>query len=148
LKAEGYESSEAEAEGLENLVGSRESGQLSGDGYRGVEGPQGSRSHEGSSEANTPKIPPILHHIALGSRPPKQKWLDARSACVEVHQGWEAKLWTDENAAQFVEERFPGLKKMWESYEYPIQRIDALRYMVLHEFGGMFASLPLLTSYP
>lgn len=82
-------------------------------------------------------IPPILHQISLGSGGPKAAWLDARNNCLKYHAGWDTYLWTDRNANAFVADRFPHLKEMWEGYQYPIQRVDALRYMVLYEYGGM-----------
>jgi mannosyltransferase OCH1-like enzyme len=82
-------------------------------------------------------VPPVLHHIAIGKRRVKTKWLEARESCLQYHPSWETHLWTDENAPQFVEEHFPNFKQTWDNYRYPIQRIDALRYMVLYEYGGM-----------
>jgi inositol phosphorylceramide mannosyltransferase catalytic subunit len=81
-------------------------------------------------------IPPILHQISLGSGL-KAEWLDARNSCLQHHVDWETHFWTDENAHTFVAEKFPHLKDMWENYRYPIQKVDALRYMVLYEYGGM-----------
>lgn len=81
-------------------------------------------------------IPPVLHQIVLGSAGPKEEWLNARNNCMQYHAGWQSHLWTDENAAAFVAEKFPHLKEMWEGYRYPIQKVDALRYMVLYEYGG------------
>lgn len=81
-------------------------------------------------------VPPVLHHISLGGGDPKPKWLEARSNCLKYHAGYDTHLWTDENARAFVAEKFPQLKGMWDGYRYPIQKVDALRYMVLHEYGG------------
>jgi mannosyltransferase OCH1-like enzyme len=81
-------------------------------------------------------VPPILHHIALGNMPPKIEWVDARNACLAFHPSWQVHLWTDENASAFVQENFPELWDMWRGYKYPIQRIDALRYLVLYHYGG------------
>jgi inositol phosphorylceramide mannosyltransferase catalytic subunit len=81
-------------------------------------------------------IPPILHQISLGSGL-KAEWLDARNNCLQHHVEWETHFWTDDNAHTFVAEKFPDLKDMWENYRYPIQKVDALRYMVLYEYGGM-----------
>ncbi|KYK60238.1 glycosyl transferase [Drechmeria coniospora] len=90
-------------------------------------------------------IPPVLHHIALGMPrtgwPPE--WEETVRSCLELHPGWTAHLWTDENAASFVADRFPELYDMWESYPYPIERVDALRYMVLHEYGGAILDMDL-----
>jgi mannosyltransferase OCH1-like enzyme len=91
-------------------------------------------------------VPPVLHHIALGSSKLKASWVDARESCLEYHEGWDSYLWTDANAPQFVQEHFPEMKKTWDGYKFPIQRIDALRYMVLYHYGGMVISD--LFSYP
>ncbi|KIN03418.1 glycosyltransferase family 32 protein [Oidiodendron maius Zn] len=88
-------------------------------------------------------IPPVLHQIVLGSAGPKEEWLNARNHCMQYHAGWQFHLWTDENAAAFVAEKFPHLKEMWEGYRYPIQKVDALRYMVLYEYGGVVLDMDL-----
>lgn len=89
-------------------------------------------------------VPPILHHIALGHNPDAEQadWSTARNNCLAYHPGWEAHLWTDEKAATFVNEKYPLLKAMWDGYKYPIQRVDALRYLVLYEYGGTCLTFP------
>jgi hypothetical protein len=83
------------------------------------------------------RVPPVLHHISLGNGAAEHtKWAEVRQTCLDMHEGWEAYLWTDETADQFVREKFPGLYDMWKGYRFPIQRIDALRYMVLYHYGG------------
>jgi hypothetical protein len=86
------------------------------------------------------RIPAVMHHISLGSGKARDskngKWEHARQSCLDMHPGWKEYMWTDDNAEKFVAEKFPELMDMWMSYRYPIQKIDALRYMVLHEYGG------------
>jgi hypothetical protein len=91
-------------------------------------------------------VPPILHHIALGHNPDAEQadWSIARNNCLAYHPGWETHLWTDEKASAFVNEKYPLLKEMWNGYKYPIQRVDALRYLVLYEYGGMFLTFATL----
>ncbi|OKL58180.1 hypothetical protein UA08_06873 [Talaromyces atroroseus] len=81
-------------------------------------------------------VPPILHHMSLGSNPPREEWLAARDECIKHHPDWEAIIWDDEKSYKFVAEEFPHLKNMWHSYRYPVEKVDALRYMVLYKFGG------------
>ncbi|KAG9254523.1 putative glycosyl transferase [Emericellopsis atlantica] len=88
-------------------------------------------------------VPAILHHIMLGSRAPESTWNTARQSCLDWHPGFDYHLWTDENAATFVAEKFPDLKAMWDAYRLPIQRVDALRYMILHEYGGIILDMDL-----
>ncbi|KAK3937563.1 glycosyltransferase [Diplogelasinospora grovesii] len=97
-----------------------------------------------SAAPHEDKVPPILHHLALGSGASgHSRWKDARQSCIDMHPGWDAYLWTDETANAFVAEHFPELHHMWKTYRYPIQRIDALRYMVLYHYGGVILDMDL-----
>ncbi|KAK3987465.1 glycosyltransferase [Cladorrhinum sp. PSN332] len=91
------------------------------------------------------KVPAILHHISLGSgAATNTKWMQVRQSCLDIHQGWKAYMWTDETADAFVEKEYPELWELWKSgYKYPIQKIDALRYMVLYKHGGVILDMDL-----
>ena len=95
--------------------------------------------HEVSAAPWEDRVPPIIHHIAMGGEKAEQfiaKWQDARKGCIDLHPEWQSFLWTDDKATAFVARHFPELRDMWENYRYPIQRIDALRYMILYHYGG------------
>lgn len=83
-------------------------------------------------------VPPILHHIHLGSKQLRPEWMAAREQCIKYHPQWEAYIWDDETASEFVKAEFPRLKDMWDNYRFPVERVDALRYMVLQKYGGMY----------
>ncbi|KAM7217580.1 glycosyltransferase [Rhypophila decipiens] len=90
------------------------------------------------------RVPPILHHVSLGSGAQSHsKWMEVRQTCLDIHPGWEAMLWTDDKANAFVAEQFPELESMWQSYRYPIQKIDSLRYMILYVYGGAILDMDL-----
>lgn len=89
-----------------------------------------------ASKGGTDAVPAVLHHINLGPHDPRPAWLAARAECLQHHQNWTAHLWNDSNAGDFVRENFPHLKDMWDHYRYPVQRVDALRYMLLYTYGG------------
>ncbi|KAL6859552.1 putative glycosyl transferase [Trichoderma novae-zelandiae] len=90
-------------------------------------------------------VPPVLHHIALGRHGTRWRteWKEAVQSCIDIHAGWETHIWTDETASQFVADKFPDLKDMWDGYAYPVERIDALRYMLLYEYGGAVLDMDL-----
>ncbi|OTA01658.1 GT32 glycosyltransferase family 32 protein [Trichoderma parareesei] len=90
-------------------------------------------------------VPPVLHHIALGSHGThwRTEWKETVQSCIDIHPGWETHIWTDETASRFVEDKFPDLKPMWDNYAYPVERIDALRYMLLYEYGGAVLDMDL-----
>jgi hypothetical protein len=91
-----------------------------------------------SGEGQVNRVPSVLHHIALGEQTLAdlpQEWSDARQSCLNLHPGWDVHLWTDETARRLVDDKFPHLKDLWDGYPYPIQRVDALRYMILRGIG-------------
>lgn len=50
-------------------------------------------------------------------------------------------LWTDSSSRKFMATHYPSFLPTFDSYEYPIQRADAIRYFVLHRFGGIYMDL-------
>ncbi|RAK94975.1 glycosyltransferase family 32 protein [Aspergillus ibericus CBS 121593] len=88
-------------------------------------------------------IPARLHHVHLGPEPLRQEWQAARDACLAQHPNWEAFLWDDRNASHFVQNHYPHLLPTWESYPHLVQRVDALRYMILHTYGGAILDFDL-----
>ncbi|OAA34144.1 Glycosyltransferase, DXD sugar-binding motif protein [Metarhizium rileyi] len=102
-------------------------------------------THQVSAEPYEDLVPPVLHHIALGDNEGRWKgrWGESVQSCIDIHPGWESHIWTDENASQFVADKFPELKELWDNYHYPVQRIDALRYMLLYAYGGVILDMDL-----
>ena len=52
-------------------------------------------------------------------------------------------LWTDDLSRQFVETHYPAFLQMYDSYKYPIQRADSIRYFILNHFGGIYMDLDI-----
>jgi mannosyltransferase OCH1-like enzyme len=52
-------------------------------------------------------------------------------------------LWTDGLARDFVEQNYPAFLQTFDSYKYPIQRADSIRYFVLNHFGGIYMDLDI-----
>lgn len=53
----------------------------------------------------------------------------------------EYMLWTDGGSREFIAEHYPWFLDTFDGYTYPIQRADAIRYFVLHHFGGVYIDL-------
>ncbi|EED12036.1 mannosyl phosphorylinositol ceramide synthase SUR1, putative [Talaromyces stipitatus ATCC 10500] len=88
-------------------------------------------------------IPPIMHHINLGSKQPRPEWMAARDECIRYHPHWKAYIWDDGASERLVREEFPHLKDMWDNYRFPVERVDALRYMILQTYGGVVLDFDL-----
>jgi inositol phosphorylceramide mannosyltransferase catalytic subunit len=90
-------------------------------------------------------IPRNMHHVLLGplALNPPEDWVAARESCLEMHSSWEHYFWTDDNANAFFEEYYPWFLDTWNAYPSIVQRADAMRYFVLHQFGGVFLDMDL-----
>lgn len=54
---------------------------------------------------------------------------------------WKIYFWNDENSLLFVRAKYPHMLDLYQSYAKEIQRVDMVRYMVLHHYGGVYADL-------
>ncbi|CAF3995689.1 unnamed protein product [Rotaria sordida] len=91
-------------------------------------------------------IPRRMHHILLGplSKSPPSSWLSARNSCISLHSNFEEHYyWTDNNSKEFLEKNYPWFLKSWNSYKTNVQKADALRYFLLHYYGGIFLDMDL-----
>jgi mannosyltransferase OCH1-like enzyme len=103
----------------------------------------------------TQLIPKIIHQTYINNSIPEQ-WKEAQQSCVDMHEDYEYKLWTDDLSRTFIATEYPWFLETFDSYPFPIQRADSIRYFVLAHYGGVYLDLddgcnrrldPLL-SYP
>ncbi len=85
-------------------------------------------------------IPRLVHQTWKDHDVP-ERFLEAQRSWREIHPGWEYRFWTDEDLADLVHERAPELSELYARYPEAIQRVDAARYVILREFGGLYADL-------
>ncbi|KAI1828828.1 CAZyme family GT32 [Penicillium roqueforti] len=86
------------------------------------------------------QIPRILHQTTAAETIP-DKWIESQQSCKEAYSDFEYKLWTDKSARNFLSVEYPWFVDTWDTYTFPIQRADALRYFVLHHFGGVYLDM-------
>ncbi|KAH8672365.1 nucleotide-diphospho-sugar transferase [Ilyonectria robusta] len=89
------------------------------------------------------KIPRILHQTSATEIIP-DKWIHLQKSCKETYSEFEYKHWTDELARDFIAAEYPWFVDTWDNYAFPIQRADAIRYFVLHEYGGIYLDMDTL----
>ena len=85
-------------------------------------------------------IPRIIHQTW------KDRNLSAEDQAMQatwksLHPEWQYRFWTDEDNQRLVEEHYPELLELWSSYQYPIQRVDLVRILYLHKYGGLYVDL-------
>ncbi|ORX35295.1 hypothetical protein BD324DRAFT_609547 [Kockovaella imperatae] len=88
------------------------------------------------------RIPRIIHQTWKDDMLPV-KWRKAFKECREGMPDYEHMLWTDEVSREFIKANYPAHLHMYDSYKYPIQRADSIRYFVLHHFGGVYMDLDI-----
>lgn len=93
-----------------------------------------------SPSTNETIVPKIIHQTWKNENIP-EKWKLAQQSCRDMHPDYEYRLWTDDDAIQFIKSYYPWFLSTFLSYPHPIQRADAIRYFVLHKLGGVYIDL-------
>ena len=100
-----------------------------------------------SKEENFPvdgalRIPKIIHQTWKDSEIPRKfmKWVQSWLA---MNPEWEYWLWTDQSARELIAKSYPLLLNVYDNYPEAIRRADALRYVILYEFGGVYADMDM-----
>ncbi|KAG9015505.1 hypothetical protein FRB94_000110 [Tulasnella sp. JGI-2019a] len=88
------------------------------------------------------RIPRILHQTWKTDTLP-ERWVEPSRHCRDLMPDYEYMLWTDETSRQLIAEHYPWFLPTFDGYTYPIQRADAIRYFVLHRFGGVYLDLDI-----
>ena len=54
---------------------------------------------------------------------------------------WQYWFWTPDDVRCLLRQRYPSFVHFYDGYPAPLLRADAMRYFVLHAFGGFYADL-------
>lgn len=84
------------------------------------------------------RIPHIIHQTYKDENIPEHYVKYIRSF-VDRNPNWEYYFWTDDSARQLIKEKHPDMLELWDAFNDPINRADALRYVILYEYGGVYA---------
>lgn len=85
-------------------------------------------------------IPRIVHQLWKTETVPA-RWHDAVQSVRRYHKGWEYRLWTDEAMDRHVRIQHPDLYRVFTRFERQIMRVDVFRYVLMHDFGGLYCDL-------
>ena len=84
-------------------------------------------------------IPKIIHQVWEGKTEPLPEYLSKISETWKKHHPqWRYEFWNGNRMEDFVKEYFPDLFETYVNYRYPVQRWDAVRYLILYKIGGMY----------
>ncbi len=77
-----------------------------------------------------------------------EKWKHSPISIKKKMPDWEYVLMTDEDNENFVKKNFPWFWPTFRDFEYNIQRADAIRYMWLYVYGGVYMDLDMILQKP
>lgn len=55
--------------------------------------------------------------------------------------GYFYELWDDSDNREFIKTHYPHFLEIFDGYDRPIKRADAIRYFYLYHYGGIYADL-------
>lgn len=61
-----------------------------------------------------------------------------------LHPDFEYMFFDDEAIRRFIDQEFPQYRKVFDSYRFPIQRIDFFRYLAVYFYGGFYFDLDVI----
>ena len=102
--------------------------------------------------STTSKLPRIIHQTSKLPRIIHQTWSSysvPRSFITWIHSwlkhnpDWEYWFWTDEEIDTLLALKYPELRSVFRDEYQGIQRGDAIRYLAMYEFGGVYADLDM-----
>lgn len=96
---------------------------------------------------NKVKIPKIIMQTWKNRNVP-DKWKCSPESIKKHMPGWKYVLMTDTDNRRFVKKYFPDFLKYYDAFPYGIQRADAIRYMWLYVYGGIYMDLDFEMLHP
>lgn len=72
----------------------------------------------------------------------------APEICRNHNPDFTITTWNATAARELLETHYPWFLPTYDSYPYPIQRVDAIKYFVLYHFGGIYMDLDIACRRP
>lgn len=101
-------------------------------------------SREHYSEISTDDVPKNIFQVWIGPNPIPERFIEARKTIIKMNPSWNYYFFDTEKSENFVSQNFPHLLDIYLDYPYDIQRADAIRYMLLYVYGGIYLDLDFI----
>ena len=92
------------------------------------------------------EIPRSIHQIWISSmtdRSMPEKYQLAGQSCRKLHPHYNYTLWTHQNISLWLDQYYPWFTPIYLSYSYDMQRVDAMKYLLLFHYGGLYIDLDI-----
>jgi hypothetical protein len=88
-------------------------------------------------------IPRLIHQVwhpqANEAMPPE--WARFAASWRQHHPGFRYRLWAPQQSLAFMAQHHPAFLPAYQAFTQPMQRVQALRVLLLHHWGGLCAGL-------
>ncbi|MEC4982476.1 MAG: glycosyltransferase [Oscillatoria sp. PMC 1068.18] len=85
-------------------------------------------------------IPKVIHQTWKTNTIPKQCQPFQKSWQTH-HPDWEYRFWTDADNRAFIAQEYEWFLPIYDSYDRGIKKADAVRYLIMHHYGGVYVDL-------
>lgn len=85
-------------------------------------------------------VPKLIWQTWKDSEVP-EKWRGGQRSVIRANPGWRYTLLTDADNRSLCARYFPEYLATYDAFPHPIQRADAIRYVVLYLYGGIYLDL-------
>ena len=93
-----------------------------------------------SSSTKAPLIPHIIHQTWDSHDIPKS-FKQGIQSLVEKNSKWEYWFWTPRAVECYLAKHYPQYSVLFNSYPDATSKADAMRYFILHRFGGFYIDI-------
>ena len=83
------------------------------------------------------KIHQVHYNITHNDLPAEIQ--EAQKSWIRLNKQFKYTLWNESMVEQLLHERYPHLEDLYYSYSRWIHKVDMARYLILHQFGGIYA---------
>jgi len=94
-----------------------------------------------NSIKETGNIPPIIHQVYEAMEGPSEALIEISKSWKKFHPEWEYRFWNKETMENFLHADFPDFLSVYRNYPFDVQRWDAIRYLLLYRFGGLYVDM-------
>lgn len=90
-------------------------------------------------------IPKIIHQTWKDKNlPPILQEIVEHNKALLQDQGYEFRLWTDEDIAELIQREYPHIFKVFQASRTGVQKGDIARILLVHHYGGIYIDLDML----
>jgi len=83
-------------------------------------------------------VPKILHQMYKSRTEFSQLFGGYVRNCHDSNPNWKHVIWTDDDFSPFVKQYYPQFYDIFDGFPHFIQKLDTIRYFILHQFGGVY----------